>query len=227
MSDSRSRRARGSDLKPAGPHAPEPLPRPRKRPVQARARFTVQAIYDAYVRIWRRDGPDAVTMRALAEESGFAIGTIYEYFPNKAALHSGYVRHVMDGLRARIRERVVEQGQGPWRSRLSVLVEITCAADAEAPFFDIDMHYLEAQIAAPTDHQRSFDALAGVWQDAIASWTDLVPQPTADRVRMLVFLVWSAIRYRLLAQPIANEDAAWCAQIGDICERALAPSGLS
>ena len=126
MSDSRSRPVRGSDLSTARTPAADALPRPRKRPVQARARFTVQAIYDAYVRIWRRDGPDALTMRALADESGFAIGTIYEYFPNKAALHSGYVRHVMDGLRARIREQIVEVT--PQLAAWSATAETTAAA---------------------------------------------------------------------------------------------------
>lgn len=224
MSDSRSRPVRGSDLSTARTPAADALPRPRKRPVQARARFTVQAIYDAYVRIWRRDGPDALTMRALADESGFAIGTIYEYFPNKAALHSGYVRHVMDTLRARIREQVVEAGHGPWREQLARMVAITCAADGDAAFFDTDMHYLEAQIAAPEHHQRSFDALADVWCDAVAGWEDLVPQPAPERVRMLIFLVWSAMRYRLLADPVKTDEALWLAEIREICERTLAPA---
>jgi hypothetical protein len=34
------------------------LPKPLKRPAQARARFTVLAIYHAFVRIWQRDGRD-------------------------------------------------------------------------------------------------------------------------------------------------------------------------
>lgn len=59
-----------------------PPPLPHKRPRQRRSRFTVDAIYDAFVRIWSRDGPASVTMRNIALESGFAIGTLYEYFPN-------------------------------------------------------------------------------------------------------------------------------------------------
>jgi AcrR family transcriptional regulator len=198
------------------------LPRLRKTPVQARAKFTVQAIYDAYVRIWRRDGLAAVTTRAVAEESGFAIGTLYDYFPNKAALHAGYVRHVMDALRDRIRTRVTEQGQGPWRARLRLLVEITCAADEDAPFFDTDMHYIEPEIAAPRHHQRSFDALAEAWLEAIAGWTDLDPQPAPETIRTLVFAVWGAMRYRLLADPLAG-GGDWQVEMLRICERSLAP----
>ena len=197
------------------------LPRPRKRPVQDRSRFTVQAIYDAYVRIWRRDGPKALTMRALADESGFAIGTIYEYFPNKPALHSGYIRHVMDGLRDRIRDQVVERGEGPWRTRLARMVSITCGGDPDAAYFDRHMHDLEAEIASQDDHQLSFDALARVWQDAIDTWDDLSPAPDPERVRMLVFMVWSAVRYRILVAPLREAPEDWRDEILEICERSL------
>ncbi|WP_138509850.1 TetR/AcrR family transcriptional regulator [Maricaulis alexandrii] len=197
------------------------LPRPRKRPVQDRSRFTVQAIYDAYVRIWRRGGADAVTMRALADESGFAIGTIYEYFPNKPALHSGYIRHVMDSLRERIREQVVEQGEGSWRTRLALLVSITCGGDPDAAYFDRAMHDLESGIASQDDHQRSFDALANVWWDAVCSWADLTPPPAPERVRMLVFMVWSAVRYRILVAPLQQSPEHWRDEILEICECTL------
>ena len=39
--------------------------KPLKRPTQARAVFTVQAIYDAFVRIWQRDGWAGVTTQGL------------------------------------------------------------------------------------------------------------------------------------------------------------------
>jgi DNA invertase Pin-like site-specific DNA recombinase len=57
--------------------------------------FTVQAIYDAFVRIWRRDGWAGVSTRAVALETGVSVGTLYDYFPQQgraavglcAALH--------------------------------------------------------------------------------------------------------------------------------------------
>ena len=74
------------------PVAPtQAAPRPLKRPRQARARFTVQAIYDAFVRIWQRDGWQRLTTRNVALETGISVGTLYDYFPSKTALLSGYV----------------------------------------------------------------------------------------------------------------------------------------
>jgi len=72
--------------------------KPLKRPSQRRAKFTVQAIYEAFVRIWQRGGAQAATTRAVALEAGCSVGTLYEYFPNKEALLSGYVRHTIEVL---------------------------------------------------------------------------------------------------------------------------------
>lgn len=70
---------------------PGPRPKPHKRPTQARAKFTVEAIYQAFVRIWMRDGWQRLTTREVALEAGFAVGTLYDYFPSKEALLSGYI----------------------------------------------------------------------------------------------------------------------------------------
>lgn len=63
-----------------------PRAKPLKRPSQARAIFTVEAIYEAFVRIWQRDGWSGLTTRAVALEAGVAIGTLYDYFPSKEAI---------------------------------------------------------------------------------------------------------------------------------------------
>ena len=56
----------------------QPSAKPLKRPTQARARFTVQAIYDAFVRIWQRDGWQRLTTRNVALETGISVGTLYD-----------------------------------------------------------------------------------------------------------------------------------------------------
>ncbi|WP_230626125.1 TetR/AcrR family transcriptional regulator [Cupriavidus necator] len=105
-----------------------PRSKPLKRPSQQRAHFTVNAIYDAFVRIWRRHGWDGVTTRAVALEAGFSVGTLYEYFPSKEALVSGYVRHTVETLLDRRRgdassRRGVAHARAPagrhhlWRGR--------------------------------------------------------------------------------------------------------------
>lgn len=198
-----------------------PLPAPHKRPVQDRAKFTVQAIYDAYVRIWRRDGPDAATTRAVATESGFAVGTLYAYFPNKAALHSGYVRHAMETVLEQIDRDVIAASGQAWPKRLRNLVEITCGTRPDTPYFDAVMLQLEHEIADRDRHQRAFTVLAGKWCEAIAGFEDLHPQPEPELVSTLLLAVWGARRYQLLVSADPHQPPDWTGHLTTLCQRTL------
>lgn len=159
--------------------------KPLKRPSQARARFTVQAIYDGMVRIWLRDGPDAVTTKAVAAETGFAVGTLYDYFPNRTALFSGYVRHCIDDLLRRLDEDALAARALPWPERLSRMVRMTCGADGAAPCFDHAMLTIEHAIAEDKHHRRVYEELSEAWVRIIQTWPDLPPGVDARRIRAL------------------------------------------
>ncbi|MDE0366729.1 MAG: TetR/AcrR family transcriptional regulator [Gammaproteobacteria bacterium] len=58
----------------------------RKRPRQARAIATVDAILDAAARILTEDGYAAASTNRIAERAGVSIGSLYEYFPGKEAI---------------------------------------------------------------------------------------------------------------------------------------------
>ena len=57
-----------------------------RRPVQARAEKRRASLLDAAARILEREGYAAVTTNAIAREAKTAVGTVYDYFPDKEAL---------------------------------------------------------------------------------------------------------------------------------------------
>ena len=65
---------------------------PRKRPHQQRSAATVDAILEAAARILERKGLDALTTNAVAELAGVSIGSLYQYFPGKAAILAELIR---------------------------------------------------------------------------------------------------------------------------------------
>ncbi|NUA28872.1 TetR/AcrR family transcriptional regulator [Cupriavidus basilensis] len=202
--------------------------RPLKRPSQQRAHFTVDAIYEAFVRIWRARGWDGVTTRAVALEAGCSVGTLYEYFPNKEALLSGYVRHTIELLLARIEAEVAAAPGLDWRTRVQRLARLTCGADdASLEGFEHEMLMLEARIAETKHHRRVFDELYAAWQRALAACPDLPGAPDAATVRSLLEAVWGARRYRLLLQAAESSRAAWVAQMERLCLLALGAAPLS
>jgi len=203
------------------PPAP-PRAKPLKRPSQARAQFTVQAIYDAFVRIWQRDGWNKLTTRAVALETGVSVGTLYDYFPNKHALLSGYVRHCIDCLLARMNADVVQAAGLAWQERVRRLVQLTCGfAVPGLPRFDHDMLALEYQIAEPKHHRRVYEELVSAWQATLAACTDLPRPVEPELVRSLVLAAWGGRRYLLLVQPRDIETTDWVAQMEHFCITAL------
>lgn len=179
-------------------------PQPHKRPSQARAVFTVETLYDSFVRIWRRDGPDAATTRAIAEESGYAVGTLYEYFPNRTALLSGYVRYCMDWLCTALQEGNKAREGDNWQTRLERLVSITLDEHGQAPYFDRPMLQMENTIASPTRHQQTFQQLVETWSACIAQWPDYPGPVDETTLNTLVLTLWGGRRYSFLVD--AGDD---------------------
>ncbi len=64
----------------------EPFPTLRKRPTQSRSRALVDAVEQACLRILDESGEASLTVARIAEVSGVAVGSIYQYFPNKDAI---------------------------------------------------------------------------------------------------------------------------------------------
>jgi AcrR family transcriptional regulator len=64
----------------------------RRRPRQARARASFDAIVEAAAQILERDGVEALNTNDIAERAGVSIGTLYQYFPDKQAILSAVAR---------------------------------------------------------------------------------------------------------------------------------------
>jgi AcrR family transcriptional regulator len=83
----------------------------RRAPSQARARVTVEAILEAAARIIRRQGVDALTTNRIAEVAGVGIGTLYGYFPDKAAVMIALARRILDEDVAALSAALADSGE--------------------------------------------------------------------------------------------------------------------
>lgn len=203
-----------------------PRAKPLKRPSQARAIFTVEAIYEAFVRIWQRDGWPSLTTREVALEAGVAIGTLYDYFPSKEALLSGYIRHSLDELLQDLDEQVVQANDLDGLTRIKRLIRLTCEPDVvRQPLFNDEVLAIEHQFTEPKHHRRLFQELSQKWREAFAVCGDLPIQPSATTIDAWVIMAWGGRRYCVVAQPAAEQMAAWLAEIETmICARLLSPA---
>lgn len=58
----------------------------RKQPQQARSSELVAAILDAAVQVLTKEGAQRFTTARVAERAGVSVGSLYQYFPNKASI---------------------------------------------------------------------------------------------------------------------------------------------
>ena len=80
----------------------------RKKPRQARSNNLVASILEAALQVLAKEGAQRFTTTRVAEKAGVSVGSIYQYFPNKAAilfrLQSDEWRQTSDMLRATLED---------------------------------------------------------------------------------------------------------------------------
>lgn len=100
---------------------------PRKRPQQQRSRAMVERIIGAGREVLLRDGYDSFSTNRVADEAGISPGSLYQYFPNKAAIISAvidrYSEAVADQVAGALADRLGEVGPRMIRATVEALIE--------------------------------------------------------------------------------------------------------
>ncbi|MGE5450560.1 MAG: TetR/AcrR family transcriptional regulator [Acidobacteriota bacterium] len=103
-------------------------PPPRKQPRQGRSMVTVQAILDATAHILVSDGYAALNTNRVAERAGVSIGSLYQYFPNKAALIAAVRQRHADQTRQQLIALALTAADLPLRQAVPRLIDAVMAA---------------------------------------------------------------------------------------------------
>jgi AcrR family transcriptional regulator len=102
----------------------------RKQPKQARSTDLVAAVLDAAVQVLAKEGAQRFTTARVAEKAGVSVGSLYQYFPNKAAilfrLQSDEWRQTTELLRG-----ILEDARRPPLERLRTLVHAFIRSECE------------------------------------------------------------------------------------------------
>ncbi|HJR72226.1 MAG TPA: TetR family transcriptional regulator [Luteimonas sp.] len=102
----------------------------RKQPKQARSSELVATILEAAAQVLAKEGAHGFTTARVAERAGVSIGSLYQYFPNKAAilfrLQSDEWRQTTGLLRD-----ILEDRRKPPLKRLRILVHTFIRSECE------------------------------------------------------------------------------------------------
>jgi AcrR family transcriptional regulator len=93
--------------------APEIATPSRRTPQQQRSRERVERILLSAKGLIERSGSDAMKMGELAEQAGISIGSLYQYFPDKAAVIAALAERYNEEGRACIRDGLAGVSDAP------------------------------------------------------------------------------------------------------------------
>lgn len=164
----------------------------RKQPQQARSAELVSAILEAAVRVLEKEGAQRFTTARVAAKAGVSVGSVYQYFPNKASilfrLQSDEWRETTDMMRG-----ILQDASAPPLGRLRKLVHVFVKSECDEAAIRIAL-----DDAAPLYRDAPEAAAAkGEWDSVTEAFMRDVlpdrPKATRDLAADLVTTTLSAV----------------------------------
>ncbi|KQW89978.1 TetR family transcriptional regulator [Massilia sp. Root418] len=129
----------------------------RRQPKQARSSELVSAILEAAIQVLAKEGAHRFTTTRVAERAGVSVGSVYQYFPNKASILFRLQSDEWQQTSAML-SRILLDAAKPPMERLRLLVQafvrseceeagIRSALDDAAPFYRDAPEAAEARAA--------------------------------------------------------------------------------
>jgi len=107
-----------------------PLIASRKQPQQARSTELVAAILQAATQVLAHEGATRFTTARVAEKAGVSVGSVYQYFPNKASILFRLQADEWVETNRKLRA-ILEDATKPHTERLRVLVHAFLRSECE------------------------------------------------------------------------------------------------
>ena len=164
----------------------------RKQPQQARSTELVAAILQAAVQVLARDGITRFTTARVAERAGVSVGSVYQYFPNKAAILFRLQSDEWVQTTEMLRSILEAPGQPPLQ-RLRVLVHAFVRSECEEAEIRVALHD-----AAPLDRNApEAKAVEAEWDRFFAAFMKevrpTVPKTARDQACDLISTTLAAV----------------------------------
>ena len=109
----------------------------RRRPAQRRSAERVQRMLDACAGILDEDGYDALTTTRIAQRADVAIGSVYQFFPDKRAVAQALALRNLEEFGERISARLAEGEFADWSDTVGAIIEIFVDMHRTVPGFRV------------------------------------------------------------------------------------------
>jgi AcrR family transcriptional regulator len=129
----------------------QPLAGPLRRvPVQGRSVARVNRMLDACAQLVDEVGYDGLTTTLLAERAGVAIGSVYQFFPDKRAIVQALTLRNLEAYLQRLSARLQQEKSSHWWGAVDAAIDEYIAMHRTTPGFRtlhfgdvVDVHLLD------------------------------------------------------------------------------------
>lgn len=121
------------------PRIRRPVISSRKLPQQARSTELVAAILEAATQVLARQGATRFTTARVAEKAGVSVGSVYQYFPNKAAILFQLQADEWKRTTAMLKRILEDQNNTPFE-RMRILVHAFVRSECEEAELRVALH---------------------------------------------------------------------------------------
>lgn len=170
------------------PTAPKHLT-PRKKPRQARAAATVEAIFEATIQVLVAEGPDRLTTTRVAERAGVSVGTMYQYFPHKQGLFYALNERYLAALAERVEVAALARHGAPIGEMVRAIVTTYWAAKMERPEVTRALYRSVVEL----DNESLIDAFAQRVDTATAAMLATAPDAAFADLRTVTLTLLTTI----------------------------------
>lgn len=179
----------------------------RKQPKQARSNDLVAAVLEAALQVLATEGAARFTTSRVAEKAGVSVGSLYQYFPNKAAILFRLQADEWRRTTALLRS-ILEDGTQPPLARLRALVHAFVRSECEEAAMRVALHDAAPLYRdAPEAHEVRASGAAAVHAfmcEAMPAATDGERGLAAD----LLMDTLSAVGKRFSERPRTGDEIA-------------------
>ncbi|MFG1961726.1 TetR family transcriptional regulator [Nonomuraea sp. NPDC049028] len=100
--------------------APKPL---RRQPTQRRSARRVERMLDATAELLDEIGYEGLSTTRIAERAGVAIGSVYQFFPDKRAITQELTRRNVEQFVSRVGRRFLEEDYRGWWEAVDAIID--------------------------------------------------------------------------------------------------------
>jgi AcrR family transcriptional regulator len=188
----------------------------RKDPKQARSNALIAAVLDAAVQVLMAEGAQRFTTARVAERAGVSVGSLYQYFPNKAAilfrLQSDEWRRTSAMLRA-----ILEGAATPPLMRVRRLVHAFVRSECEEAAIRTALSDAAPLYRDAPEAQQAKAESAGIFQAFLRETLPDLPEDQRLLAGALIKTTFSQVSSSFSEHPRTDaEIVAWSDAMADM-----------